>query len=124
MARNIYEAAQRVALKLISRFGNPQPLTLERYARVDDGIGGTSKIWAPYAENVVGAVIPLTGDELLRAQKLNSEVSHAVYAVYRGDVLTSDRVKFRGRVFNIRSALNIGEADAAYKLLCDEGVAN
>lgn len=100
-------------------------LTIEEEVRVADGGGGFTLTWQAVAveAEVWGAILPLSGREVLRAQQLATPVSHCVSIRYRADVTASMRLTLGARVFNIRAVVNVEERDRWLELMCEEGVA-
>ena len=100
-------------------------IAIEAESRTDDGGGGSSNPWAApvLVARVWAAIEPLRGTERLRAQQLDDTVTHKILLRYRADIRAEHRVTFRGRVFNIRSIVNLEERNRWLELLCEEGVA-
>jgi SPP1 family predicted phage head-tail adaptor len=100
-------------------------IAIEAGTRTPDAGGGTSNPWAAptTVAEVWAAIQPLQGDERLRAQQLQSRVTHKIVLRYRPDIRTSHRVNFNGRIFNIRSVINLDERSRWLELMCEEGVA-
>lgn len=97
-------------------------VSLERLTLIPDGIGGSQSVWAeigtPWAY-----IIPATAWENLQSMQLESPITHTFYIRYRDDITPRDRFTFRGRLFNIRSIIDIEEKKLFMELKCQEGVA-
>lgn len=63
--------------------------------------GAASAEPATYADGVPARVEYLSGHELFKAQQINAQINVRVTLRYRSDVLSSDRVGFNGREFQI-----------------------
>lgn len=100
-------------------------LTIEEEARVADGGGGFAVTWSELSTDptVWGAVVPLSGREVLQAQQLATPVTHKVTIRHRSDVTAAMRLKLGTRAFNIRAVINVDERDRWLELMCEEGVA-
>ncbi len=100
-------------------------VVLEREARTGDGGGGYVFEWLPVA-TLRANVAPLEAREraeALQGRKLTSATTHRVTIRHRADVTAAMRLRFRGRLFNIRAVVNLGERDRWLVLMCEEGVA-
>lgn len=68
-------------------------------------------------------VRPLSGREAADAKQVSAEATHQVTMRHPGFKITpKHRVLFDGRKFNIKSALNVGERDVEWRLLCQEAL--
>ena len=123
---NIYDRLKAGTTPLMAKFKNPKSqVTYERLQRTPDGQGGYETAWAQ-----VGAfdavVLPASGTEQLEAQRLESQVSHKILALYddANGITAADRVLFDGRVFNVEAVTDIAEGEMWLKIMCREGVAS
>lgn len=114
------------------RFASPLALcarlkhrvTIEQRVRTQDGVGGSTVSWSP----VLVAWAELRsrtsgGDERAVAGKLEAQQTHELTMRYRSGITTDMRVSYKGRIFNIRSIVNVDEAGVLLELLLEEGVA-
>lgn len=102
-----------------------QRITFQEPVETPDGAGGYARsfsdvatVWAemvPYA--------PSLGGERLHDRQLQEQVTHRVLIRYRGDITTAMRIHYAGRYFNIRTVVNVNEANVLLHLLAEEGVA-
>lgn len=82
---------------------------------------------------VMIALTPLSGRELFAAQQVQAQTTHKIRMYYRGDVTTKMRLRMLKpgapaanptatdyRIFNIESAVNLGEANRELELLVVE----
>ena len=99
-----------------------QRITIQQQSQTPDTGGGFSRSWGNVA-TVWAEVIPISGREVLANQQLQGQVTHRITIRYRSGVTTAMRVAYEGRVFNIRSVLNIRERDDLLEILAEEGVA-
>lgn len=79
--------------------------------------------WATYAE-VWGSLEPLRGEELVRAQQVNSEVSGRSGIPYLPGAAPSMRVLCRGRVYQILAVIDPEERHREMVLYWKEQVPN
>jgi len=69
------------------------------------------------------AILPLSGSESLAAEQVQGTTNHKVVMRYfKGLSSKKHRLKFRGRLFNISSILNIDEIGEAMELMVTEKV--
>lgn len=122
---NFYERLKAATTPLMGRFKNPKgPATYERYVQVSDGGGGFETTWASQG-SFEAIVLPASGTEQVEAQRLETQVSHKILALYdeASGVTSKDRILFDGRYFNVEFVGNIAEGDMWIKFMCMEGVA-
>ena len=101
-------------------------LVLQSPSTQPDGGGGqVGDPWAAPVKvaTVWGSVEPVSGRERLRAQRLETQVTHRITIRYRMGVTAAMRLVLGVRVFNIRAVLDLGERHRVLELLCEEGVA-
>ena len=72
----------------------------------------------PYAH-----IKPMSGRELVNADKLDALAVSRFVIRYRSDLRESDRVNYRGTRYNIRSIVNINEQDQWLEITAERGVA-
>ncbi len=96
-------------------------VTLQSPVEITDGAGGFSVSWSDVA-TVWADVRPLSGSEQWMARKLQSAITHRVTLRYRAGVTARMRILYGTRVFNIRTVINIDEANEFLELLAEEGV--
>ncbi len=120
---SIYDDSVTLAIDLINEFKNPHSkMTYQEYQSVPDGVGGISGMWVDQFECDV-AMIPASANERMSAMQLNSEVTHHAYIVYAdGTPDSSGRVIFKGIEYNVKSAINIAEANSVWKIGLKSGV--
>jgi len=124
-SQDFYSRMRGVANRLMDRFENDQSCDIQSQVRTDEGGGTSSRSWTNANTNISLAILPSSGSERQQAQRLQTQTSHTIY-IRVADVASIDtkqRIVFDGRTFNINAALNVGEGDAMWKLLCMEGVA-
>ena len=123
---SIYDKFKPVAKKLIGTFKNPNTITHQRYSNSSDGMGGFTQTWATIASGIEGAVLRMSGDEKLDAQRLNYEATHNIFVTFDdgSDIRPEDRLIFAGRTFAVVDPRNIAEGGAAMKIRVKEGVGN
>jgi len=121
---SIYDNARIAADKLITLFKNEESAIIQRFTSVSDGQGGSVKTWNTLYSGLECAVVPMSGDEIVQAQRLNYEATHNVFLRYSDavDIKSDDRILFDSRVFVVRDPRNLAEAKAAFKVRVQENV--
>jgi hypothetical protein len=66
------------------------------------------------------SVEPLKGWERMQAQQLQTPVTHQVFLRHRAGVTTAKRIRWGGRVFEIKEVINVEEANRWLRLKCVE----
>ena len=120
---SIYDTLRPVGTSLVLKFANENPISHQRPTKTIDAGGGSSVAWSEIG-SYKGAVLPISGSESMKLDRNNIEATHAIYlnATDGAAVVNGDRFVFRGRVLNMQLGQNVGEADAAYKILVAEGI--
>ena len=107
-------------------------ITIQVKTEAPDGMGGVVVTW-PEKDwvEVWAGVIPLRGEELVEAMKLEGKVTHRIEMRYRRQLYSllspSPVVKRlywrkRNRYFNIRSVINVREANEKLEIMAEEEV--
>ena len=78
---------------------------IESAARTSDGGGGATIIWTLVAD-VWAAIWPRASDEMLDLDRVAGKATHDIWIRYRGDVKPEMRIRFGGRVFDIRGCID------------------
>jgi SPP1 family predicted phage head-tail adaptor len=65
----------------------------------------------------------LSGNELVIAQAINTEITHKVTVRYRTNLTTAMRCVYGSRQFNVLSILDPETAHVALHVMCSEGLA-
>lgn len=122
---NIYERLKAATTPLMDKFKNSKgPATYERKQRTADGQGGYEIAWVSQG-SFEAVVLPARGTEQFEAQRLETQVTHKILALYdeASGVTSEDKIVFDGREFNVEFVGNIAEGDMWIKFMCMEGVA-
>jgi len=104
-----------------------QRVAIERVSRMPDGMGGTTESWAPIA-TVWAQVVPVRGAEKREAMRISPEARMKVRIHWQGDAAgqpfctPADRLVWRGRTYNIESAVPWGGRERFIEILISEGV--
>lgn len=80
-------------------------VTIEAPLRASDGAGGAAISWSEVA-TVWADVISFKGTELFNADKLEAREPFRVVIRHRTDVTADMRLRWRGRVLDIRGAFD------------------
>ena len=94
-------------------------VTIQQAARVADGAGGATVTWSTFATRWA-AVEPLNSDERLRADALETPITHRVRLRWLDGVRPDFRVSHDGRVLEIVGHTNTDERDRELVLMCKE----
>lgn len=94
---------------------------VERLTLADDGGGGSTETWSLIARPWA-YIKPLSGTEALHGMQLRDKITHKIYMRYR-DLTPRDRLIHRGRMFNIRSVIDLEERKMWLEISAEEGVA-
>lgn len=97
-------------------------IAIERKTLTPDALGGFTEIWSQHALPWAH-IKPMTGRELLHADKIDARAASRFIIRYRSDLSEDDRISYRGDLYNIRSIVNIEERDEYTEILADRGVA-
>ena len=71
------------------------------------------------------AILPVRGEEKEQNSRIESRVTHKIvtrWAESLGKVTPADRIKFGDRVFEITTAINLGERNRWLDFMCVEEV--
>lgn len=69
---------------------------------------------------VYGAIMPLSGNEYLRAQQLEATVSHVIRTEFMQTAHPRMRLRHGERVFNVESVVNVAERNRELEWRCTE----
>lgn len=97
-------------------------IVIQRLTLTPDSVGGFSESWVTLSSPFARCK-PMTGREVLRADRLNSPQMYEFIIRWRSGLLMTDRIQFRGELYNIRSIVNIDEADMWLQIMGEKGVA-
>ncbi|WP_434632010.1 phage head closure protein [Thermoanaerobacterium thermosaccharolyticum] len=95
--------------------------TIQQLVNIDDGAGGSIETWQDIV-TVWAAIEPLRGNERYTAQQVQSTLSRKVTIRYREGIKSQMRLTYKGRIFDIVSAIDIKELHQWLELLCSEVV--
>ncbi|HJV73166.1 MAG TPA: phage head closure protein [Noviherbaspirillum sp.] len=93
-----------------------------------DAFGESLTTWATLFSTQAG-ISPLSGRELFAAQAINVEITHQIEVLYRPEWANPKRaaayrILFRGRIFDIKSAINVDERNREVQIFTSEGLNN
>jgi len=94
-------------------------IAIERRSGARNSFGEEKEDWST-SETTWGSISPLRGVERFEARQIHPQVTHKV--VFRScvDLDSSDRLNFKGRIFNIDSVILVDERDIKREILCTE----
>ncbi len=91
-------------------------------ATLVDGVEVTNYVTAA---EMFAAIEPLSGRELFQAQAVNPELSHRVKIRYHAGIVSSMRIRYGSRIFEIVSPpIDTGERHRELVLMCKEMIQN
>lgn len=93
---------------------------LEPQEGASDGQGGTLPADSLIVSRPFAEVLPLAGREVLIAHQVDPRLTHHVRMRHRPGVTTRLQVRFRGRVFEIASVVDVDEQHRELLLSCVE----
>lgn len=98
---------------------------IEQPSRVSDGIGGGTISWTP-VKTVWARIETAVGNERKFADKLEANVTHVITcrALSVDTVNSTMRIKFKNRIFQIRSVVKKNEIEDLTWIMAIEGVAS
>ena len=80
-------------------------VTFQRYAVVDDGMGGEKYEWVDHL-TVEGTLDQLSSDEILAYDRINKIASHIFIIFEMIDVTEEDRMIFNNYIYNVTNVDN------------------
>lgn len=99
-----------------------QKITIQRESLTSDGMGGSTVSVSTLA-SVWAKVIARSGREREYADRVNAEGAYTFVIRWRGDVLESDRITWRGEDYNIRAIAQVGGRKLYLEIDAERGVA-
>ena len=99
-----------------------QRMRLEQQIRVSDSAGGAVVTWTLIGE-VWGSLDPLSGSEGVDSGAIQGRVTHEIWLRYRGGVTPGMRLVLGSRIFDVQSAVDMGERHRHLRCLVEERVA-
>jgi SPP1 family predicted phage head-tail adaptor len=94
---------------------------LQSKTRMPNGSGGFTDSWSAYA-TVKGQMKPVSGSERFHAERLDATTKNRLILRYRSDIEEHHRVKFDGRLYQIRFIENVEYRNKWLVLDLDGGV--
>jgi len=96
-------------------------IALQRATKVKNNGGGYTYNWSTYA-TPYARIKPKTGVERVHAGQLEATNYHQVVIRFNDAVLPDDRILYKNKYYQIRSIINIDEADLWTEILAQSGV--
>lgn len=95
-------------------------VTLQKPVEVQDGFGQPVVTWQN-VDTVWASAEPLTGRELFAAQAVHAKLTMRFILRYRDDILSTWRVVYAGRAYDlIQDPIDVNDRRAYVELLCEE----
>ncbi|MDK2986534.1 MAG: hypothetical protein PWQ96_2178 [Clostridia bacterium] len=92
-------------------------VTIQEYIQTPDGYGGFSETWQD-KYTVWANIKPLRGREYFEMQKIQSEITHKITIRYRSDINTSNRIRYKDQILNIKSVIDIDNRHRYLEIMC------
>jgi SPP1 family predicted phage head-tail adaptor len=112
-------------LRNIPNLKNPGDLdkkgTIQKFYSAQNTFGEAIKTYVNLCTAWI-KIIPLQGLELYQAQQLHAEATYAIKMRYRAGIVSTLRLKYKARYFDILYVQNVGENNTELNLLCKEVV--
>jgi len=93
--------------------------TIETYTETRNEIGSVTMAWSEYAKAWCD-ISPISGNEKYVSAEKHATATHQVYIRFIDGVTPKMRLAARGRVFEIKAVLNVGEKDRMMQLIVEE----
>lgn len=96
-------------------------LVLEQEAFTTDDLGGFTREWEEVA-TLWSEIVPIGGKEYAYASQLTTSSRFRITLRYRGDITPRMRLRddATGRIYNIRSVINIEEKKQLMEILAEQ----
>ncbi|SHK48897.1 phage head closure protein [Paramaledivibacter caminithermalis] len=92
-------------------------VTIQENILTPDGYGGFSEVWQD-KYTVWANIKPLRGREYFEMKKVQSEITHKITIRFRNDINTSNRIKYKGQIFYIKSIIDIDNRHRFLEIMC------
>lgn len=97
-------------------------VAIQKIAKTSDGAGGWTSTWTDHL--MIRAFLnPLSGNERLQADRLESTVVARCFTRYRPDIEAKQRLVFEGKAYQIRSVIDLESRKRWLQLDLEQGVA-
>ena len=96
-------------------------VTIQAKTITTDSYGGSVETWADVAD-VAASLEPLAGRELASAQTVNAETTTRIRMRYRAGVVSSNRITFDGKFYNIQSIVDTDMRHRELIVMASEGL--
>jgi SPP1 family predicted phage head-tail adaptor len=94
-------------------------IAIERVTETRDTDGSAIETWSTYA-TVQASIEPISGREYFAAQSTQADLTHRIVMRYLSGIIPKMRVKYRSRIFDILSVINVEERNRELQLMCRE----
>jgi SPP1 family predicted phage head-tail adaptor len=90
---------------------------IQEFTTVIDDDGYPTENWGTIA-TVWASVEPVSGKEYWAAAAVQAETTVKVTMRYRDGITTAHRLRFGGRVYDIKAVINVEERNRVLELMC------
>ena len=94
-------------------------ISILRPAMIEDEIG-QKKPGYEHVRNAWADIIALKGDEFIENEKVEGKQQYKIKLKYAFEISNDMIIEYKGKQFNITSAINFDEANREYHLICTE----
>lgn len=94
-----------------------QRITIQTLSQTTDNTGGSTTVWTDFA-TLWSKITPKHGNEQLISQRVDAVDIYDITIRYFPGVVEKQRVLYAGKIFQIKSVINIDELSEFMSLLC------
>jgi len=95
------------------------PIEIQQKISTPDGSGSSIESWIGFGADRA-EILPISAAERIRAHEIETEITHLLTIRYRSGITDKMKIVFRDRTFNIKSIIDVEEANVKLQLLCTE----
>lgn len=94
-------------------------IEIQERTAVDDGFGGFIEEWATL-KSVWAEIKPTAMFEDFEADRIGEKITHIITTRYINSINSANRIKYKGRIFNIKGVINLFEESKILQLKVEE----
>jgi SPP1 family predicted phage head-tail adaptor len=96
----------------------PHEIVIQHESKVSDGAGGNVNGWVTF-KTVKAHVQPISGNILLQAQQIQSNINHKVFMEYDDEITSKMRVLYNNKPLTISNIIDQGGLNEIMVLMCN-----
>lgn len=97
---------------------------IQQQVDIKNQVGHTAKRDWDTVATVWASITPISGREIMASQRELGEITHRIRMRFRSGITAKNRIVYRGRAFDIESAIDVEEKGVVLEMMCKEGVSN